>query len=368
MKKYFISTGAGLIILAFTYIISNYILNFKGSEEILYNEPSKLVSVIEVKNSINPIMLEVDGRISSKNKIQLYSEVPGTINYNGNSFVEGNKFRKGELIYSINADEFLSSVKQSRSELQNLVASILPDIKIDFKNNFTEWEKYFTDFDINKFVVELPTAKSDTEKYYIVGKGVQSLFYKVKSLEERLNKFFMYAPFNGSIINVNVNEGTMVSPGILLGSFISDNNFELKVNIATKYASSISVNERIVLNINDKNYAGLIKRINSNIDEISQTVGVHIEFKNQELKDGMYVKTSIPLSIKKEGFSISRSILVNDSIVYVAEDDNTVGIRNVKILFYDENRVIVSGLKDGTKLILSNIPGIFKGMKIEITD
>ena len=368
MKKYFISAVAGLIILAVTYIISNYILNFKGSEEILYNESSKLVSVIDVKNSINPIMLEVDGRISSKNKIQLYSEVPGTINYNGNSFAEGNKFRKGELIYSINEDEFLSSVKQSRSELQNLVASILPDIKIDFKNNFSEWEKYFTDFDINKFINELPKAKSNTEKYYIVGKGVQSLYYRVKSLEERLNKFYMYAPFSGSTINVNVNEGTMVSPGMLLGSFISDNNFELRVNIATKYASSISVNEKIILNINGKNFTGLIKRINSNIDEKSQTVGVHIEFQDQELKDGMYVKTSIPLNIKKKGFSISRSILVNDSFVYVAEDDNTVGTRNVQILYYDENRVIVSGLKNGTKLILSNIPGIFKGMKIKISD
>ena len=368
MKKYFISAVAGLIILAVTYLISNYILNFKGSEEILYNESSKLVSVIEVKNSINPIMLDVDGRISSKNKIQLYSEVPGTINYNGNSFVEGNKFRKGELIYSINEDEFLSSVKQSRSELQNLIASILPDIKIDFKNNFSEWEKYFTNFDINKFVNELPKAKSNTEKYYIVGKGVQSLYYRVKSLEERLNKFYMYAPFSGSTINVNVNEGTMVSPGMLLGSFISDNNFELTVNIATKYASSISTNEKVILNINGKNFTGLIKRINSNIDEKSQTVGVHIEFQDQELKDGMYVKTSIPLNIKKEGFSISRSILVNDSLVYVAEDDNTVGTRNVQILYYDENRVIVSGLKNGTKLILSNIPGIFKGMKIKISD
>ena len=178
----------------------------------------------------------------------------------------------------------------------------------------------------------------------------------------------MYAPFSGSTINVNVNEGTMVSPGMLLGSFISDNNFELTVNIATKYASSISTNEKVILNINGKNFTGLIKRINSNIDEKSQTVGVHIEFKDQELKDGMYVKTSIPLNIKKEGFSISRSILVNDSLVYVAEDDNTVGTRNVQVLYYDQNRVIVSGLKNGTKLILSNIPGIFKGMKIKISN
>ena len=35
-----------------------------------------------------------------------------------------------EIIFSVNSDEFHSSVKQARSELQNLIASVLPDIKI----------------------------------------------------------------------------------------------------------------------------------------------------------------------------------------------------------------------------------------------
>ena len=97
-------------------------------------------------------------------------------------------------------------------------------------------------------------------------------------------------------------------------------------------------------------------------------VGVHIEFKNNRLKDGMYVKTKIPLRINKEGFSISRSNLINDSFVYVAESNNTVGIRNVEIIYYDEDSVIVSGLENNTSLISSYIPGIYKGMKIKISN
>ena len=49
----------------------------------------------------------------------------------------------------------------------------------------------------------------------------------------------MYAPFNGSLIDVKINEGTMVNPGMLLGSFISDDNFELTVNVPSKYVSDI---------------------------------------------------------------------------------------------------------------------------------
>mgnify|MGYP007000302590 len=72
---------------------------------------------------------------------------------------------------------------------------------------------------------------------------------------------------------------------------------------------------------------GLIKRTNKNIDELSQTVSVHIEFMNKNLKDGMYVNTKIPLNLNSKGFPVSRSILINDSFVYVAENNNLVGIR-----------------------------------------
>ena len=348
--------------------ISNFILNFNKVEESLVSESSKLVKVITVQNSINPINLSVDGRVKSKNRINLYSEVSGILNFNENTFVEGNSLKKNEIIFSVNSDEFHSSVKQARSELQNLIASVLPDIKIDFNDNFKNWESYFKNFNVNKSVSELPESNSEKEKYYIVGRGIQSAYYKVRSLEERLNKYFMYAPFNGSLIDVKINEGTMVNPGMLLGSFISDDNFELTVNIPSKYVSDILINEEIKINLNGNDYRGFIKRINKNIDRISQTVGVHIEFKNNRLKDGMYVKTKIPLRINKEGFSISRSNLINDSFVYVAESNNTVGIRNVEIIYYDEDSVIVSGLENNTSLISSYIPGIYKGMKIKISN
>ena len=191
---------------------------------------------------------------------------------------------------------------------------------------------------------------------------------KVKSLEERLKKFVIYAPFDGSISKTYMTEGTLINPGMILGSFISNSDFELTVNIPSKYADFVLINDEINITVNDKIFKGLIKRTNKNIDELSQTVSVHIEFMNKNLKDGMYVNTKIPLNLDSKGFPVSRSILINDSFVYVAENNNLVGIRNVKPIYYDEDSVIISGLKDGEKIISSYIPGIYKGMKIKISD
>ena len=39
---------------------------------------------------------------------------------------------------------------QSRSELKNLIASVLPDIKIDYSENFDNWKSYFDKFSVEK--------------------------------------------------------------------------------------------------------------------------------------------------------------------------------------------------------------------------
>ena len=326
MKKYTISVGAGLTILFLAYLLSNLILGSEKNEVSSVSEVSKLVSVTDVKNSVSPVNLSVDGRIKSKNKIDIYSEVQGIVSLNSNVFKEGKTFKKNDIILSIKSDEFSTSVKQARSELQNLIASILPDIKIDFNKNFNSWNNYFQEFNVENEISELPSPKSDKEKFYLVGKGIQSMYYKVKSLEERLKKFVINAPFDGSISKTYINEGTLINPGMILGSFISNSNFELTVNIPSKYADFVLINDKVEITFNNKKISGLIKRINKNIDELSQTVSIHIEFTNRDLKDGMYVNTKIPLNLNSEGFSVSRSILINDSFVYVAENLSLIHI------------------------------------------
>ena len=95
---------------------------------------------------------------------------------------------------------------------------------------------------------------------------------------------------------------------------------------------------------------------------------VKLSIYGKDLMDGMYIETKIPLNISGEGFQISRSLLFNDSYVYVVEENNRVGIRKVNVIFYDDESVIISGLVNNTKIISSNIPGIYKGMKIKTSN
>ena len=63
---------------------------------------------------------------------------------------------------------------------------------------------------------------------------------------------------------------------------------------------------------------------------------------------------------------ISRSLLINDSYVFVANSEDKISKVSVKPLFFNKENVIVSGLADGTRLITSNVSDIYEGMKIKV--
>ena len=63
---------------------------------------------------------------------------------------------------------------------------------------------------------------------------------------------------------------------------------------------------------------------------------------------------------------ISRSLLINDKYVFVANKDDKISKAYVQPLFYNKKNVIVTGLENGTRLITSNVSGIYEGMKIKV--
>ena len=82
----------------------------------------------------------------------------------------------------------------------------------------------------------------------------------------------------------------------------------------------------------------------------------------------MYSEVSIPLGNIDESFSLSRSLLINDSYVYYIKSDMTIGIQNVEPVFYDDETVIVKGLKNEMLILKNYIPGVYDGMKVKIVD
>ena len=369
MRKSLVSIGFVLILLIAGSFISNLIININKSEPNYNNNSLTSVYIKVVKNNSNKIEIERNGKLQSSNRISIISEVQGLKKKNRNkSFKEGERFNKGETLIEINSDEFNSTVKQSRSELKNLIASVLPDIKIDYAENFNKWKNYFDNLSVEKPISKIPESASEKENLFLVGRGIESSYYKVKNLEERLSKYHIKAPFDGILVKGNISDGAFIVPNQILGEFIDPNNFEVGVDIPVNYVEKIKLNQSvsIISEDNKDNVIGKIKRINRKVDEMTQTVKIFIEFNNRNLFEGKFVEIKVPLGVIPESQLISRSLLINDRYVFVANKDDKISKAYVQPLFYNKKNVIVTGLDDGTRLITSNVSGIYEGMKIKV--
>ena len=369
MRKSLVSVGFGLILLIVGSFISNLIIKINKSEPTYNNNSLTSVYIKVVKNNSNKIEIERNGKLQSSNRISIISEVQGLKKKNRNkSFKEGERFNKGETLIEINSDEFNSTVKQSRSELKNLIASVLPDIKIDYAENFNKWKNYFDNLSVEKPISKIPESASEKENLFLVGRGIESSYYKVKNLEERLSKYHIKAPFDGILVKGNISDGAFIVQNQILGEFIDPNNFEVGVDIPVNYLEKIKLNQSvsIISEGNKDDVIGKIKRINRKVDEMTQTVKIFIEFNNRNLFEGKFVEIKVPLGVIPESQLISRSLLINDRYVFVANKDDKISKAYVQPLFYNKKNVIVTGLDDGTRLITSNVSGIYEGMKIKV--
>ena len=369
MRKSLVSIGFGLVLLIVGIFVSNLIIDLNKSEPTYNNNSLTSVYVEEVKNGSNEIEIERNGKLQSSNRISIISEIKGTKKKNRNkNFKEGESYKKGEIIIEINSDEFNSTVKQSRSELKNLIASVLPDIKIDYSENFDKWKRYFDNLTVENPISKTPESSSEKENLFLVGRGIESAYYKVKNLEERLSKYKIKAPFDGILVKGNISDGAYIVPNQMLGEFIDPNNFEVSVNIPVNHIEKIKLNQSVSIISNEKKntITGKIKRINRKVDEMTQTIKIFIEFNNKNLFEGKFVEVKIPLGIIPNSQIISRSLLINDSYVFIANEDNKISKINVTPLFYNKENVIVAGLNDGARLITSNISDIYEGMKIKV--
>ena len=369
MRKSLVSVGFGLILLIIGSLFSNLIININKSEPNYNNNSLTSVYIKVVKNNSNEIEIERNGKLRSSSRISIISEVQGIKKKNRNkSFKEGERFNRGETLIEINSDEFNSIVKQSRSELKNLIASVLPDIKIDYAENFNKWKNYFDNLSVEEPISKIPESASEKENLFLVGRGIESTYYKVKNLEERLSKYEIKAPFDGILVKGNISDGSFIVPNQILGEFIDPNNFEVGVNIPVNYLEKIKLNQSvsIISEGNKDDVIGKIKRINRKVDEMTQTVKIFIEFNNRNLFEGKFVEIKVPLGVIPKSQLISRSLLINDEYVFVANKDDKISKTYVQPLFYNKKNVIVTGLVDGTRLITSNVSGIYEGMKIKV--
>ncbi|WP_116126410.1 efflux RND transporter periplasmic adaptor subunit [Lewinella sp. IMCC34183] len=361
--------GVGIIAIGY------FGMQFLGSQkaEAPRRPPEKRIRTVEtltVNNADLDATLDVQGRLQAYNKIELYSEVGGVVEESSRPLKEGTYFPKGDIILRLNDEEARLNLQAQKATLMNSIAQLMPDLKIDYPESFMTWELYLDEFDVNAPLPELPEAVNQREKLFIAGRNLYTQFYNIKSLEERLSKYVIRAPFSGVLTTVSVDQGALVRPGQIIGELMATGYYEMVATVPLSDLKYLENGGKVDLYSEDIDgqWSGTIRRISDQIDEGSQTVEVYVGVSGKDLREGMYMRGEADARTIENVVEIDRNLLIDENEVYVIRDDSILTLQPVTVRKSNRQTAIVSGLENGTQLLTGTVPGAFDGMLVRVEE
>lgn len=372
MKKFIVSAVAFIVIVGGGYFFMGFLSSQKETPpERPKPEVVNYVRAIEFKPTDIETEVEAYGRVVSSHQLNLTAEVGGRLLAGNLALKAGQNFTRGQLLFKIHSTEQRLSLRARKSTFLNLLASILPDLRIDFSDTYANWQQYFDAIDLEKDLPELPKAKSSKEKTFLATKNILGEFYNIKSLEENLKKYSVYAPYTGSISIVNVQVGSIVNPGTQVGTIIRTDKLEIQIPIELRDIAFVEVGKRVaVIGQNGKSLRGEVARVADLVDPNTQSINVFISIENTQkgdIYDGLYLNTKIPGKVVPDAMSIPRSVIRNKDEVFIVEND-VLRTRKIIIQKVNGENAIVSGLNAGDLLVVDAPTNASNNMKVTITE
>lgn len=325
-----------------------------------------LIPSLKIQNENILTKISVIGKLTAKHKIDIYAEVSGVLKSSEKDFLEGVSYHKGETLLNINSDETYLGLMSKRSSLLNIVTQILPDLKFDYPQSYDQWLSYLSNFDMDSKTKVLPEPINNQEKYFIAGKNIYQSYYDIVSLETRLEKYTIKAPFTGVISKSNIKPGTLVMNGQQLGSYLDPKVYDLETEVSIGDIGFLKIGDKVELSSENisGSWMGTLSRISESVDAQTQTVKVYITVEDKMLKEGQFLNGIIITSTTNFAVEIPRKLLINDNNVFTV-NNGLLKKQEVIIVQINENTAIVKGLKDGS-IVSEKTKGLHEGLKVEV--
>ena len=354
----------GMAVILLSVLVSRMMQKGSGDGQSQFSFAAPIAEVREVRTGDHPIILEVEGRLKALNRIELFAEVGGILT--NSNFREGAKFDKGEAILRIDDSEILSQLKAQRSALLGSLNATLPDLALDYPAEYPIWKSYAESISINEGLPALPEFKSRKLEQFLSGRGILNSYYSIKGQERRQSKYLVRAPFNGIVSQANLEPGTQIRPGQLIGLFIKEGLYELEAPLPPDNISFVEIGKEVKVKNPETGSVskGQISRINAALDPLTQMINVYVSIEDNELKDGMYVSASLGAGTIRNCILIEQRLFSERETIYQCNPDSSLTEIKPQIAYRGEKFFYVKGIENGNLILSRPVNGAHNGLKV----
>lgn len=360
-----------LLILAGGFILMQLLAGLKEepARRSQLKPPKAVVSEV-IRMAETPTTITALGKLTSSQPVQLISEVAGVLQNGDIPFKPGTRFRRGDVLLRIDDRQVRLTLNSAKSDFLNALASVLPEIKVEFPEHAAAWQAYFDGCGFQEALAELPEAQNRKIKLLLTRFNVYKLYYTARNLEITLEKHRIVAPFDGAVVSTALRSGSTARNGSVLGEVISLQDLELELPLPAGDIPWIDRSRPVRLKARESDaiFSGRILRIGGSVDQRSQTLPVYVAVSpaaGTTLYEGMFLEAEIPGRPVPVGTVIPRRALYEERYVYIVENGALLQ-RPVHIVRRNPETVVIdSGLQDGDTLVTELLQGVSPGMPAE---
>lgn len=367
MKTKVFYTIAAIVIIVISIMVTGRLIMSKPVPK--KNEQAKNllnVKAQKVENKTYDSNIKYRGRILSYENISLSAEVNGKIMQGDVPFKSGQTFNKNDLLVRIYNDDVKAALMSGKSSFLRTISVILPDINIDFPDEYNKWLNFFNSIKVDSKLPKLPEMKTEQEQIYLASKGVLTEYYLLRQQEINLEKYTIYAPFDGTFKNVIREIGAVASMGVELASIIRTDKLEVIVPVLPGDAKWIKPNDPVKLIGSNQTENGKVSRIADYVDQSTQSINIYIDYYpkgNKSFLEGEFIDVEFNISKQVSGFKIPREAVNSDNEVYIIQDEKLQS-KAITIERALEDYFIISGIKNGEILVTESLADISEGAQV----
>lgn len=325
------------------------------------------VPVVIVENTMRNFFLESYGQLNAGQTLDIAFEVSGKLKEGSLRMRPGVRFTKGQLLYEIDAAEAEFALNARKSSFISMLVQVMPDIKLDYSDEFKTWEDFLNKIHIEKPLPRLPDVQSKKLNLLLNQRNIFAEYNNIRSQELRLEKHKYFAPFAGTVIDVFLEPGSIVNPGVRVASAVRTADYELKIPIRMEDLSMYQQRGSVdVYDVSGRKVGvGRLSRVSDVINRMTQSLDVFFSIEptgGMTLFNGMYVH----IKLNKESYDEVMALpylAVKENAVRIVQDSSIVRVP-VEVVASFPDTLLVRGLKNKAQVLLNSSEFIADTLKV----
>ena len=334
-----------------------------------------VVSLDSVKEEEISNSIEAPGRIAAKYSVDIVAKVSGSLLRK--HFMEGDYVQKGQLLFSIDPQEYAINVNKAAASLQNAQA-----VAFRAQKDYERAKELVA----NDFIAK-STYDQNLAERNVANANIKSAAAQLSDAKRLLSYTKITAPVSGRIGMVNVTEGNYITAQTgPLAKLVSLDPIYVTYSLDSKQFNqlrddtilpTVKQNEPIKVQIvlpdgTTYEHFGAEDFFGNEISQTTGSIPLRATFKNPEhiLIPGDYVKVKIYSNTKHKKPVVPQAAVMQDSTgryVYTVDADNKAVQTYITTEGdYGDYFIVKEGLKPGDKFIATGVIKVMNGMGVKV--